>query len=308
MAWDDIGQLVCAHCAVKFTGTKRQVCAVKYESKPVYCSTACRSTALASKFRKPKPAYGPCPTCGKRFESRRPKTFCSLSCYMDSPRFEEVRDEARAKAGIGRAEREGAFRADNTLACLGCGEDFYAPPARKKKFCKHSCYRSYMADRFDRWVASPERIALPQNFDEFLAQAELPCLVDGCGWTGHNLSQHMNYAHGIPADEFKRAAGFNITTGVISASLSDTLAASHASNGSALRGRRPPEDARDHMTGYKSLEGREHARKARLLASGGPLRICVGCGEQFTQSTPFGRAKYCSRDCRSSHYKEKYAA
>jgi len=305
MAWDDIGLLPCAHCAVKFTGTKRQVCSVKYESKPVYCSNVCRNAAKADK-RKVAPTHGPCPTCGEMFQSRRPKIFCSLGCYVKSPRFEEVREGARHKAEAGRDGREALYRETNTAKCLGCGEHFYAPPARKKKFCKHSCYRAYMADRFDRWVASPEQIALPQNFDEFLAQSELPCLIDGCGWVGHSLSQHMNYTHGIPADEFKRAAGFNATTGVISTTLSDTLAASHAQNGKALP-RVPPTHARDFMTGYVSLERREHAKKSRALCGDGPTRQCQGCGNSFVQSSPFGRAKFCTTACRSNYYRAKAA-
>lgn len=49
----------------------------------------------------------------------------------------------------------------------------------------------------------------------------------------------------------------------------------------------------------------EHRQKARALLGPGPERICSGCGTSFIQSTPMGRAKYCSKLCRAEDYKRK---
>ena len=56
---------------------------------------------------------------------------------------------------------------------------------------------------------------------------------------------------------------------------------------------------------YRSLEGREHAKKARAMLGPGPQRTCTGCGKVFQQSTPMGKALYCSRECRDSAYAEQ---
>ena len=58
-----------------------------------------------------------------------------------------------------------------------------------KKFCSKDCRRLHYAERFDRWVANPETLALPQCYDEFLMQEELPCLIDGCEWKGKHLAR-----------------------------------------------------------------------------------------------------------------------
>ena len=163
-----------------------------------------------------------------------------------------------------------------------------------------------MAKRFDRWIANPQSLALPQAYDEFLNSEELPCLVEGCNWRGHWLSLHMNYAHGVPADEFKRAAGFNLHSGIISAPMRESLAHRPQSlspgHGEYLGGA----SERLHVQTYQSLEGREHRHKALaiLLAQHGPTRTCKGCGQAFTQSTPQGRALFCSRPCRNEWYRQ----
>ena len=63
------------------------------------------------------------------------------------------------------------------------------------------------------------KIALPQAFDEFLTSDVLPCLVEGCDWKGHHLSMHMNQTHGVTAENFKKLAGFNLGSGIVSAPL-----------------------------------------------------------------------------------------
>jgi hypothetical protein len=295
------GYLKCAHCAVEFLGTASQIKHHKYEGRIAYCSDICRKTAVSNKLRTPMPTHGPCPTCGSMFESRTSKIYCSQKCYAASPAFAAMIEANMMKAAKSAAKNLEEFRELNTINCMECGEPFYAPPAKQKKFCGPLCYRGYMAKRFDRWVASPERIALPQNFDEFLTQNELPCLVEGCGWVGRHLSQHMNMAHGVPAHEFKRAAGFNLGTGVVSADLSAEMSL-RPQVGVALAGIERSKPTNPQTRRYVSLEAREHQRKARLICYGGPTRDCKGCGNPFQQSTPYGRSQYCSTSCRDKDY------
>jgi uncharacterized C2H2 Zn-finger protein len=295
------GYLKCPHCAVEFLGTASQIKHHKYEGRTAYCSDICRKTAMSNRMRKPMPTHGPCPTCGNMFESRTSKIYCSQTCYSASPAFEKMREENILKAIKASAKSLEEFRELNTINCLECSAPFYQPPAKKRRFCSNLCSRSYMAKRFDRWVASPERIALPQNFDEFLTQTELPCLVEGCGWVGKSLSGHMNQAHGVPASEFKRAAGFNLGTGVVSADLSAAMSL-RPQVGVALAGLEWTPPTNPQTRGYISLEAREHRRKARLMCEGGPIRPCKGCGKDFQQSTVYGKAQFCSRECRDFAY------
>ncbi len=289
--------LTCGHCGSIFCGTKKQVQHAKYNNSTPYCSPACRKAGLSERFRRPKPQYGPCPTCGNMFESRIPKIFCSMACYVASSKFKEMLKDNRDTAAVTHAKRLEEYRAANAITCKECGNEFYALPSAKRRFCNSRCYRAYFAKRFDRWVASPERIALPQGFDEFLTQQELPCLVDGCEWIGHNLSLHMNTTHGITADDFKRAAGFNLQTGVVSSTLSEAMS-ERAPVGIALNPK-CPEPTLGRKRGYLSLESKEHHAKARALAGEGPPRICQVCRTDFRQSTIFGRAKYCSKKCQT---------
>jgi len=148
---------------------------------------------------------GPCPTCGKTFESRyRGKKYCTLECYSKSP---ELLERLKLKH----------IRTGENTTCIECGKEFYVKKSRSQrgsgKYCSTICYRKFMEKRFDRWIASPEKLSLPQNYDEFLTLQELPCLVEGCEWRGNFLSLHMNFTHGIARREFKKIAGFNLKSG-----------------------------------------------------------------------------------------------
>jgi hypothetical protein len=314
--------LVCGHCSCVFKGSDSQARKVKYERLTVYCSAACRFAAQRNRQCKPIPNRGPCPTCGETFFSRTAKVFCTLDCYVKSDRFREVSSAARekynspeARAKLAATNRNGEF-----IPCLECGAEIYrkksqAPgqSTRVKKFCSRVCYRSYLAKRFDRWVANPQGMALPQCYDEFLDQEELPCIVEGCDWRGVHLTTHANQAHGIQADDFKRAAGFNLTTGVVARPLAEILQ-QRPLRGVAARVEDLPipawelgraVQASGNYVRYRSAECVEHAQKARALAGKGPTRTCAGCGVVFTQSTPYGRAMYCTPECRDAIYAEQ---
>ena len=298
----DNNYLTCAHCNVEFLGSASQIKHHKYDGSQAYCSSICRRAATANRMRRPISRHGPCPTCGSMFESKTSKIYCSQKCYMSSQAFAEMREANIIKRANSSARNIKEFQEQNAIRCMECDSTFYSPPSKQKKFCGQICYRRYMEKRFDRWVASPESIALPQNFDEFLIQTELPCLVEGCGWVGKSLSAHMNSAHGVRAREFKRAAGFNVKTGVISSELFGKL----SQRPRTLVGLNGPRDARSdaqpQTRRYVSLEGSEHRRKARAIARGGPSRKCKGCGVDFEQSSPFGKTKYCSISCRDADY------
>ena len=317
--------LKCAHCGVRFAGSRSQAYKVKYESKKVnvFCTTLCRYAYMRGLLGKPVQLCGPCKKCGKMFESKRDAKFCSLDCYKTSDQFRAHWEKNTYLTPKKRQTIAGKRKTRKMANCLECGAEFWQKPctgkkARKKKFCCTVCYRSYMAKRFDRWIANPERIALPQGYDGFLDRDELPCLIDGCGWSGKFLTLHMNQAHGVKADEFKRAAGFNLGTGVIGRSTAQNLR-DRACVGIAAKDMTPEErvatlkaalkaitEQKEAGTIYKSMEGREHAKKTRLLLGHGPSRTCIGCGATFTQSTPFGRTLYCTIECRSKSYKKKY--
>lgn len=304
--------LVCGHCAVTFQGSDSQAWKVKYEKQVVYCSTACRHASISSKFRTPIPNRGPCKTCGTVFFSRTAKIYCTIGCYVKSEQFKNMLQANIEKSLAPEVRQRMAVAAckGEMVACLECGAEVYSPNSeRKRKFCTRVCYRAYLAKRFDRWIANPEGMALPQCYDEFLNQSVLPCVIHGCTWKGRHLTTHINTAHGIARNEFKRATGFNLSTGVIAKPLAQLL------QGRALQGvaLTPPDKealalaqaaAVKPFRRYRSAEGREHAQKARALMGAGPERVCAGCGVVFQQSTPFGRTLYCSFPCRDRTYAE----
>ena len=330
--------LECGHCGAKFKGSDSQAWKVKYERRTVYCSDVCRKAASSQKAReqavregkKPRKGVlaGPCKTCGKMFESRIDKMFCSMDCYTKSKQFMDMLAENRKKIMPEAPELSAAMRAQiaaklqkgQNVQCLECGAEFYQKRPSKgkpaRKFCSTICYRSYLAKRFDRWVANPEGMALPQCYDEFLDREELACVVEGCDWKGKHLTLHMNQAHGVRADEFKRAAGFNLSTGVIAKPLAEALrerevvgvAANMDDADRAAALALSQEALAANQIRYRSLEGREHAKKARAMLGPGPQRTCSGCGKVFQQSTPMGKALYCSRECRDNAYAEQRRA
>ena len=319
--------LECGHCGAKFKGSDSQARKVKYEKRVVYCSGTCRMAATSKKaqeqaIREGKKLRkgvlaGPCKTCGKMFESRVDKMFCSMDCYMRSEQFREMRSKYWAPSDEVKAKISAKLKKGEDVPCLECGTDFYQKPPSKghpaRKFCSTTCYRSYLSKRFDRWVANPEGMALPQCYDEFLDREELACVVDGCDWRGKHLTLHMNQAHGVKADEFKRATGFNLKTGVIAKPLAEALrerqvigVAANTDDAERAAARALSQEAiAANPIRYRSLEGREHAKKARAMLGPGPQRTCAGCGKVFQQSTSMGRALYCSLECRKSSYAEQ---
>lgn len=299
--------LVCAHCHSEFVGTASQRFHHKYDDRVGCCSQICRSALMRKKLCKPIPDRGPCPTCDLMFKSRDPKKkFCSMKCYTSSDQFKAMLASNREKASHPSSieKRAMCIRTGQMINCLECGAEVYSKPSAKKKYCGRSCYRAYMAKRFDRWVANPQEMALPQCFDEFMSAEELPCLIEGCDWVGRHLGGHVNRAHGIRADEFKRAVGFNISTGLVCPDLHDKLCETNAGKGSKERILAALECVGPRGIRYRSLEGREHWAKtsALLRATPGPLRDCEGCGIEFRQPTPYGRKKYCTFECRDRTY------
>jgi hypothetical protein len=240
---------------------------------------------------------GPCPECGKHFESRYVKTYCGMKCYLKSPTF-----KAQLQANNDKKKKEAEVKG----TCLQCGVEFSAKASLKKKFCSRNHYRTYFAERFDRWIASPQAVALPQAYDEFLTLDELPCLIEGCDWHGSHLGQHLNFAHGIPADQFKKLAGFNKNTGLVTPALSQAIASRPHLAFASL----PPGAFEKAMQAQKarrgvSLEAKEHLAKARALAgeeAKPKARTCRGCGKPFQQEHHFGAKQYCTLECRSAYY------
>ncbi len=250
---------------------------------------------------------GPCPTCGKAFESRDRKTFCSMNCYHRSDRWKEICKEKAAAQTI-RVRR----------ACRCCGTEFEAKPSARRHYCSKICQRRWFAERHDRWVANPQKIALPQAYDEFLSQDELRCIIEGCDWTGQSLAMHVNLVHGVPAAEFKALAGFNNGTGLVSAELFKVLSErpySHLhENPEALEARLTTMRTRlrEHDGAKRPearLEGREHARKNMAERRAAPPEItyaCERCKTLFARVGLKNNTKFCP-PCRPLVHAERRA-
>jgi hypothetical protein len=304
--------LRCGHCHSIFQGSDSQAWKVKYEEKTVYCSATCRHTSLRNRLSTPVPNRGPCPTCNRIFFSRSAKTFCSLGCYLVSDRFAAVQKAAVAASRTPEVRERLAAqqRTGSDVQCLECGEVFYRKVTKAKKYCTHSCYRAYMAKRFDRWIANPEGLALPQCYDEFLDREELTCVVDGCSWRGAHLTLHVNQAHGVRSDEFKRAAGFNLGTGIVAKPLAQALqqrplrGVARLDSPARHAGLAEAKEQSGRYIRYTSPESREHRCKALALRKdeSGPWRVCAGCSREFQQRFASGRALYCTTECRDQTY------
>jgi hypothetical protein len=206
------------------------------------------------------------PACGKPFTSLKPdRHYCCMKCVAAaSPSFKAAREAALVKA---RENYKPVARSGEERPCAHCGKPMYLKPSeikRGKKTCNRTCYRGYMAARFDRAAAVSVTYRELQGYDEFLLQDKLPCLVEGCTWEGDNLSLHMNEAHGITEEDFKREAGFNLTTGVVSATMGRNLRAR------GNKGHEPSLDREKALKApgrceYVSRERLEHIRKSAAL-------------------------------------------
>lgn len=304
--------LQCSHCSAGFEGSFHQAKHAKYESRRVFCSAICRIADQRKRSAKPPPERGPCGYCGKMFYSRTAKQFCGMACYVKSPGF-LVRLREQTDTAASRSARAAALRKGADIPCLECGKLFYKKRNLRKSFCSRVCYRSYLSKRFDRFIANPENLALPQCYDEFLDRDELTCLIEGCEWKGVGLSAHVNWAHSIQHRDLKRAAGFNLHTGLISRPLAEVLQARPLVGVASDTTRQSEANllavlaVKGRHYQYRSLEGAEHQMKARaiLASTVGPRRICKGCGIEFYQSTPTGRTLFHSIKCRDSSYRKR---
>lgn len=204
------------------------------------------------------------PACGKTFPSKKPdRKYCTLKCYASTPEFKARRDEHLKKA---RANRKPVSKSGNMVACPHCGRENHFTPneiKRGRRFCNREHYRAYMAGRFDRAIATPVSFKDMQGFDEFLSQEKLPCLIEGCNWVGDNLALHVNQAHGISADAFKRMAGFNLSTGLVSTKMHTLLV--ERGNCGTPRALNQKLAVASRKFDYVSNERKEHAQKAAHL-------------------------------------------
>jgi hypothetical protein len=246
--------LKCCHCGSIYIASKSAFLRHKKTGNNVYCSRACMPRKGRPRTR---PIHkGNCKNCGMLFESVTNKLFCGLKCYTQSNQFKDMLAE-RAKSRSMKSAHE----------CANCKNEIELKPSRKRKtnFCSQSCYRLYLSNAFDRWIASPQAISLPQCYDEFMCQQSLPCLIDGCDWEGQHLASHAHNVHGITANELKRAAGFNLKTGLIAMPLHLKMCEINKEKGWAnifTMG-----EHKGNVTGYYSLEGKEHRKKAAMLKS-----------------------------------------
>lgn len=303
-----MNEIICANCGVPFLPTPSQW--RRRKSRPIACCSKACAVAKVAKQLKKELLVKICEYCGKEFQTRTDKynsqrKYCGMACYTASDQYKKMLEENREKI-IKRPDKP---YGREVRTCLECGKEFSDICSKKKKYCSPHCFREYRAKRFDRWLANPGVFKLEQGYDEFFANdtSELQCFIDGCDWKGSHLALHLNIAHGIPADEAKRAAGFNLGTGLISIDLAvvlgqrpqvlETIANPHP----IPAGVNPPGR-------YKSKEGGEHRKKARALRSVDSTKKnkkCQYCGQDFHVTASNANLMYCSTKCRSSYYRLK---
>lgn len=323
MLKEDNPKKTCPHCKALFTPP------YKRRHGAVYCSQRCYSESdqrkaqglkMAEKYLAPiarrrkgtsKYGTGICTQCQKEFRSRYAgRRFCSMSCYIASDEFQQrirrqvVQLQTRSYQAIGL---DGPVRLSKP--CMECKSEMMVQPKQfqTKKFCSQNCYRLYMAARFDRWIAAPQALALPQGYDEFLTQEKLPCLFNDCDWSGKRLGMHVNSCHGVTASDFKELAGFNRNTALCTADISQML----RPNGLALAAFwNGPGEAGPATVGRSKnirLEGREHLRKGReIQRQQGSAKegTCRGCGSKIT-ILPLSHRYFCTADCRTRSYSRR---
>ncbi len=316
--------LVCQHCKKTFQSAYKdrkycsKLCAnrASHDSRPRHkCRTpGCEGVVIENwnskhglckrcyKRTRKGPHKGICKLCGAPFSSKeKGKIYCSMTCYTSDP-------EAKARLTALNKARGGTVN----NRCVNCNRDMAelkGKPSKlnKKKYCSQLCRREYFASRFDRWIANPETIALPQCYDEFLTKEELPCLIDGCDWVGQHLGHHVNFAHGISAEDFKKLVGFNKGTGLVTPELHRIRSEISIEMGLGQKGDFfPPGWARGNGGVSPSLEAKEHCAKARALiqAREPESSKCEYCGNPMLVG-PMGKTKrFCSVECRSESYNE----
>lgn len=206
-----------------------------------------------------------CKTCGSAFESKVARTYCSVKCRANDP---ELKRQLLSNLATPKS-RSGPERRGEIQPCVKCGTEIYLTATdrkRGKKACSRSCYRAWMAERFDRHIGSVHTVERTQGFDEYLSQDKLQCLFPGCDWRGDDLGLHSNLAHGTTAAALKAAAGFNRSTGLVSAPLAKLYESRgnkgtpHTLNRASARANHPMKSQR------MSPEAREHFEKAMALA------------------------------------------
>lgn len=262
-----------------------------------------------------------CPVCGELFKTKdESKTYCKQRCYLNSQKFKDIHSKRMV-------------RVENT--CFECKEQFLTRVCQKRKFCSKKCFREFFSSRFDRFVANPEKIALPQCYDEFLTQEELPCLIEGCNWSGKCLGIHVNLFHGITAEKFREMAGFNRGTALVTMAVSDYR--SEVAKRVFKEEDRHPIDQCDHVQrGKTRLEGKEHAvkvrsfpevkesmRKAGVRSSTQETRekarkgiasrrlielvkVCEFCEKEYTTNLMSAkRSRFCGKKCRNGFNRKR---
>jgi hypothetical protein len=305
----------CGYCGEVFTLSDKQRNNTN-NNRGVFCSRDCFSKSRGFVPGGARRTTGICKSCGEYFESAHGnKHYCTIDCMLKDPAVINRVKKQQKGAVLARLKKLGVtdgskpYHGVVKINCAHCGEEkkIKRSTRGKRNFCNSTCYRLFMAERFDRWIASPQRIALPQNYDEFLTQEVLPCLIEGCTWEGMGLTAHVNFEHGIQADEFKKMVGFNLKTGGVSPELAEIL------RGRAIdrdwgTGLKPNPGHKSYPAGrYRSLEGREHSRKASALlknALSGKSLPCRTCMKSVPQGY-FGQKLYCSTKCRSAYYLKK---
>lgn len=249
----------CDYCGEEYEISPSSWSRHKKHGKNKYCSRKCSILASGRNYGGYKCK---CKTCGKEIIASYPdKKYCSMDCYMSD---EKTMD--RLKSYNDKKHEEGSVDKE----CKNCGKEITVRKSRigfsGNSFCSRSCYREYLSERFDRFIESNVSFENINNFDEFLTEDELSCPIDGCGWFGKHLGNHLNLSHGILSRDAKMAMGFNLSTGLCTRDVSEKLSntAIETQNKYDLC---PPEYDRNFAKNkYISKERIDHAKKSIAIS------------------------------------------
>lgn len=248
------------------------------------------------------PERGPCLVCGAMFRSYALRKYCSLGCYLSSPQLQDRLRASNIKKTAEAAQRLGIDGQPLECECEHCRATFrVARLHRRRRFCTPQCRRKHYAERFDRWIANPSTLALPQNYDEFFSSEVLACPIEGCNWEGYDLGRHANFTHGVDAPKMRELLGCNRGTALCTPAISEARREVALAIGLPLMAVPFPKGISTPNTVPPSLEAKEHQKKAsaELRHAFEPIeRTCRVCGSGFLQTAP-GLKKFCSIDCRS---------
>ena len=194
---------------------------------------------------------------------------------MAEPNYRELLAEglekARSRTVAGRkmpAEQADKMRQGEVQTCPVCGQEFYAAPSTRGKYCSHRCYATTVPARW-RDPEFMERITAASHAAKAAQRRQRVCTV--CG------RQFWNHHRTTCSDECRAEARRR-----------------HASTVLQRWREEHPQEVREH--GRASIARAHAARRGTHAAQ--VDGVCPTCGRSFRRFKEHGRPpKYCSASC-----------